>query len=109
MSTKLAGTKSEASKDKLIHDFRAVVTDAEELLRATAGQAGDKVAAARERIQENLVVAKARLNAAEFEMIEKTKIAAKATDEYVHDNPWTAIGVGASVGVIIGMLIGRGR
>lgn len=107
MSTKLAG--SEASKEKLVQDFRAVVADAEELLRATAGQAGEQVAAVRERIQENLVEAKARLNETEFAMIEKTKYAAKATDEYVHDNPWTAIGVAASVGVVVGMLIGRGR
>jgi len=107
MSTKLAG--SEASKEKLVQDFRAVVADAEELLRATAGQAGEKVAAARECIQENLVAAKEHLNEAELAMIEKTKYAAKATDEYVHDNPWTAIGVAASVGVIVGMLIGRGR
>ncbi len=109
MSTKVAGAGIEADKEKLIEDFRAVVADAEELLRATAGQAGEKVAAARERIQENLVIAKARLNEAEFAMIEKTKRAAKATDEYVHDNPWTAIGVGASVGIIVGMLIGRSR
>ena len=109
MSTKLAGAGSEAGKEKLVHDFRLVVADAEELLRATAGQAGEKVAAARERIQENLVAVKEHLNEAELAMIEKTKYAAKATDEYVHDNPWTAIGVAASVGVIVGMLIGRGR
>jgi len=108
MSTKLAA-ESEAGKEKLIQDFRAVVADAEELLRTTAGQAGEKVTAARERIQERLGTAKVRLNEAELAMIEKSKHAAKVTDEYVHDNPWTAIGVGASVGVIIGMLIGRGR
>ena len=42
------------SKDKLVDDFRAVVADAEELLRATANQAGEKVGAARERIQDSL-------------------------------------------------------
>lgn len=109
MSAKLAEAESEASKEKLMRDFRLVVTDAEDLLRATAGQAGEKVAAARERIQENLATAKARLSEAESAMIEKTRYAAKATDEYVHDNPWKAVGVAAGVGVIVGMLIGRGR
>jgi ElaB/YqjD/DUF883 family membrane-anchored ribosome-binding protein len=65
MSTKLAGSGSEASKEKLVQDFREVVADAEELLRVTAGQAGEKVVAARERIQEKLVTAKARLNEAD--------------------------------------------
>ena len=109
MGTRLSGAEREVSKEKLIQDFRMVVTDAEELLRATAGQAGEKVSAVRGRIQENLEVAKERLNAAEDAVVAKTKEAAIATDEYVHENPWTAVGVGAAVGVIVGMLIGRGR
>ena len=109
MSTKLAGVESEVTKEKLMHDFRAVVADSEELLRATAGIAGEKVSAARERIQENLAVAKARLSAAEEAVMAKTKQAAKATDEYVHENPWKAVGIGVGVGLIVGMLISRGR
>ena len=109
MSTKLAGTESEVSKEKLMQDLRLVVSDAEELLRATAGVAGEKVSVARERIQENLAVAKVSLANAEEALLAKTREAAKATDEYVHDNPWKAVGIGAAVGVIVGMLIGRGR
>jgi len=100
---------AEVSKEKLIQDLRAVVADADELLRATAGQAGEKVSAARERIEENVAAAKRRLAAAEEDALESAREAAKMTDAYVHDNPWTAIGVAASVGVIVGMLIGRGR
>ena len=109
MSTKLAGAESEVSKEKLMQDFRVVVTDAEELLRATAGLAGEKVSEARERIQENLASAKVRLSAAEEAMVAKTRQAARATDEYVHENPWRAVGIGAGVGLIVGMLISRGR
>lgn len=109
MSTKLAGVEGDVSKEKLMRDLRVVVTDAEELLRATAGQAGEKVAVARERIQENLAAAKARLVVAEEAVLAKTKQAARATDEYVHENPWRAVGIGAGVGLIIGMLISRGR
>lgn len=109
MSTKLAGVESEVSKEKLMQDLRVVVSDAEELLRATAGQAGEKATAARERIQESLVSAKARLIVAEEAVVAKTKQAAKATDEYVHENPWKAVGIAAGVGLVIGMLISRGR
>ncbi len=109
MSTKSAGVEGEVSKEKLMQDLRVVVADAEELLRATAGQAGEKVSAARERIQENLAAAKVRLAAAQEAMAVKTKQAAKATDEYVHENPWKAVGIAAGVGLIVGMLISRGR
>lgn len=92
-----------------MQDLRVVVADAEELLRATAGQAGEKVSAARERIQENLAAAKERLAAAQEAVVASTKQAAKVTDEYVHENPWKAVGIAAGAGLIIGMLISRGR
>ena len=109
MNTKSANVQGDVSKAKLMQDLRVVVGDAEELLRATAGQAGEKMSVARERIQENLAAAKVRLEAAEQVVIEKAKQAAKATDDYVHENPWKAVGVGAGIGLIIGMLISRGR
>jgi len=109
MNTKLAGMEVEVSKEKLMQDLRMVVADAEELLRATAGQAGEKVSAARERIQENLTAAKVRLAAAQEAVADKARQAANATDEYVQENPWKAVGIGAGVGLIIGMLISRGR
>jgi ElaB/YqjD/DUF883 family membrane-anchored ribosome-binding protein len=109
MSTQSARTASEVSKEKLMQDFRVVVADAESLLHATAGLANEKVSAARERIQENLATAKARLSTAEEAVVAKTKQAAKATDEYVHENPWKAVGIGVGVGLIVGMLISRGR
>jgi len=109
MTTKSANAENEISKEKLMQDLRVVVADAEELLRATAGQAGEKVSVARERIQENLAAAKQRLAVAQDAVVAKTKEAAKMTDEYVHENPWKAVGIGAGVGLIIGMLIARGR
>jgi len=109
MNAKLANVENEISKEKLMQDLRVVVADAEDLLRATAGQAGEKVSAARERIQENLAAAKQRLAAAQDAVVARTKEAAKVTDEYVHENPWKAVGIGAGVGLIIGMLIARGR
>lgn len=109
MSNGLTNVEGEVSKEKLMQDLRVVVADAEELLRATASQAGEKVAAARERIQENLAAAKERLVIAQQQVTAKAKQAAKVTDEYVHENPWKAVGIAAGAGLIIGMLISRGR
>jgi ElaB/YqjD/DUF883 family membrane-anchored ribosome-binding protein len=97
------------SKEKLLQDLRGVVSGAEELLRATASQTGDKVAVARERIEANLAVAKERLQVAEQAVLEKGRQAATATDDYVHDNPWQAVGIAGGIGLLIGMLISRGR
>jgi ElaB/YqjD/DUF883 family membrane-anchored ribosome-binding protein len=98
---------TDASKDKLVADLKIVVADAEELLRATASQAGEKVSAARERIQASLASAKIKLSDAERAALEKAKLAAKEADEYVHENPWTAVGIAAAAGLVLGLLIGR--
>ena len=95
------------TKEKLASDLRVVISDAEELLRATAGQAGEKIAAARVRIEESLGDAKRRLAGYGAAAGEQAKMAARATDEFVHEHPWQAVGVGAALGVIIGMLIAR--
>lgn len=96
-----------ATKEKLVADLKVLIADTDELLRATASQAGEKAAAARDRIQASLSSAKVRLAEAERVGIEKTKQAAKATDNYVHEHPWTAIGITAAAALVIGMLIGR--
>ncbi len=93
--------------DKLIADFKVVVGDAEELLRATAGQAGDKVADMRARAQEHLVTAKNSLAEAQAVVVDKAKAVGRATDDYVHDNPWRSVGVAAGFGLVVGLLIGR--
>ena len=98
---------TDASKDKLVADLKIVVSDAEELLKATASLAGDKAAVARERIQASLASAKVKLGEAERVVLEQTKKAAKATDEYVNENPWQAVGIAAAAGFVLGLLIGR--
>lgn len=98
---------TDVSKEKLVADLKVVVSDAEELLKATAAQAGEKVSAARERIQASLGTAKVKLAEADRALREQTKKAAKLTDEYVHENPWTAVGIAAGIGLLLGMLISR--
>jgi len=98
---------SAANKDKLVSDLKVVVADAEELLRATAGAAGEKVGELRERMTLRLRDAKERLIDAEAALIDKTKAAARATDDFVHDEPWKAVGVAAALGLALGVLIGR--
>ena len=105
MTTETAS--SDVTKEQLIHDFKVVVADAEALLKATAGQGGEAMVGVRAKVSESLASAKAKLSDAEAALVARTKAAAKATDEYVHGHPWQAIGIAASVGVVIGLLIGR--
>jgi ElaB/YqjD/DUF883 family membrane-anchored ribosome-binding protein len=96
-----------ANKDKLISDMKVVMADADELLRVTASQAGDKVSELRGRIQSSLTSARASLADAQAAAVEKAKELGHATDDYVHANPWRSVGIAAGVGLIVGLLIGR--
>lgn len=94
-------------KEKLVADLKVVVSDAEELLAATAHQTGEKITELRERMQTNLRLARLKLADAEAALRETTRQMANATDHYVHENPWKAIGIAAGAGLLVGMLIGR--
>jgi ElaB/YqjD/DUF883 family membrane-anchored ribosome-binding protein len=99
--------KSMNLSDEVIADFRDVVADAEALIKATAGHGGDKVAEIRARAEASLNAMKNRLAETQRAVLVKTREAAKATDVYVHENPWKAIGASAAVGMVIGLLIAR--
>ena len=97
----------DASKEQLVRDFKVLVADTEALLKATAGQSGEAVAAVRAKIGDSLAVAKVKMAEAEQLALEKAKAAVTATDQYVHEHPWHAVGVAAGIGLVIGLLIGR--
>lgn len=96
-----------APREQLVADLKVLMSDVEELVKATASQSGDKIAEIRGRIQSAAAELRPRLAQAEALLKEKARIAAATTDDYVHDHPWTAMGISAGVGIIIGLLIGR--
>lgn len=98
---------ADSSKQKFVSDMKVVVSDAEEILRATAGVAGERMVDLRERIGERLRDAKLRIADAEAALVDKTKAAARATDDYVNENPWQAVGIAAGIGLLLGIIIGR--
>lgn len=98
---------NDVTTEKLMEDLKLVMSDAEELVRATAGQANDKVSAARARAQASLDAAKARIAGVGDQVSARSRQAARATDDYVHENPWSSIGVATGLGVLLGFLIGR--
>jgi ElaB/YqjD/DUF883 family membrane-anchored ribosome-binding protein len=95
------------AREKLMADMKTVINDAESWLRTSGQQTGDDIRTAKAKFEATLQTAKADLIKLEQQMQARTKDAAKATNEYVKDNPWKAVGLGAAVGVICGMLISR--
>jgi ElaB/YqjD/DUF883 family membrane-anchored ribosome-binding protein len=97
----------DASTDKLMHDLKTVVGDAEELLKATANQGGAEIARIRARAEESLKTARSRIRDLTQAAEAQAREYAADVDKRVHDNPWTAIGIAAGVGLVVGILLGR--
>ena len=110
MTGQATATEAEVEKGirgKLVEDLKAVVADAEELLKATASQTGERIAAARAKAEESLKAAKVRLAEEEVAVMAKTRAAAKAAEDYVRAKPWNAVGIAAVAGLVLGILATR--
>lgn len=95
--------ETNAEKDRLVQDLKNVARDAEELMKATAHEVGDKAKEARQRL--NAALASARANCAHWE--EKAVAGAKVADRTIREHPYESIGVAFGVGVLLGVLLGK--
>ncbi len=95
------------STDKLLQDLQSVVREAEALLKATAGHAGDKVDEVRARAEQAVREARSRIDDVEHQTMRHVREAATEAEGYVRDNPWQALGVAAGAGLLLGLLLGR--
>lgn len=93
--------------DKLLHDLQVVVRDAEALLKATAGQAGEKLQDARAKAEESLSQAKSRIDSLEQAALESGKEMVDTAEGYIRQNPWQSLGVAAGIGLVLGVLLSR--
>ncbi|HEV3183165.1 MAG TPA: DUF883 family protein [Steroidobacteraceae bacterium] len=85
---------------QIAEDLRAIVTDAEALLRSTANAGGAEM---QERAQATLQDLRARLNALEHTVRSR----ARDVDSYVRDNPWQAVAAVGGVALLLGLIMGR--
>jgi ElaB/YqjD/DUF883 family membrane-anchored ribosome-binding protein len=86
----------DVTTDKLMHELKNVVGDAEDLLKATASQSGEHITRIRARAEESVRAARARM-----------KDSAEMLDDQVRDHPWSAVGIAAGAGLLLGILLGR--
>jgi len=93
------------SKEKLVKDFQSVIADTEELMKFVTNESGGKAQALRDKIGQNLRAATEYLQDIEGAVVDKSKTAARMTDEYVHENAWRTVGIAIAVGILVGILL----
>jgi ElaB/YqjD/DUF883 family membrane-anchored ribosome-binding protein len=94
----------QVTSEKLIRDVRVVVHGAEELIRATAGDVGEKTREARARLAGALVVTRDTCNRLEENLMGR----ARSMDALIRSHPYQCLGMALAVGILSGWL-GRRR
>ena len=97
----------ERTRDNLVDDFSAVLAEAEHLLKKASNETGDRARDLRQQVESKLLSAKLRLQELQGEAMDRARSAARATDDYVHDNPWQVIGAAAAIAFLAGLLMNR--
>ena len=96
-----------AIRERLVDEFVSMLSEAEDLLKKAGAETGERARDLRAQVEGKLLTAKLRLQELEGEAVDRARDAARYTDDYVHENPWRAIGVVAAVGFVAGLMMNR--
>jgi ElaB/YqjD/DUF883 family membrane-anchored ribosome-binding protein len=107
----MSAKRADVSTDRLQEEFNTVVTETEQLLKSLATAGGEKAGSLRDGVADGIAAAGERLEQLRQQALAQANAAGQATDDYVRDNPWRAIGIAAAVsglaGLVAGLLISR--
>jgi ElaB/YqjD/DUF883 family membrane-anchored ribosome-binding protein len=89
------------------HDFHTFLADIEDLIKDIATLTGDDLAQARVKLSSRIDAAKVSAEAVGESLTQRAKQTAVSTNNYLHENPWTAVGASAAIAFLLGMLTTR--
>ncbi|MDX7986999.1 DUF883 domain-containing protein [Xenorhabdus sp. 12] len=95
------------NSEELRDELQALADTLEEVLNGSADKSKAELEKLRDKAEKTLKGARATLDEAGDKLIGQTKEIAGQADSYVRDNPWTGVGIGAAVGIVLGVLLSR--
>lgn len=102
-----SGQADQAAQSGVAGEYRAFLDDVGDLLSSATSMSGEDFARAKARFSARISAAKESIGRAGDALAQRAKSGASATDQYVHEQPWQAVGIAAGVGLLIGFLLGR--
>jgi len=96
------------NRQVLIEDAKLLLADTQELLQLIADQASENVTDLRFRLEDKITQYKKDLSKLQDASVTNVRQVGQVADEYVHHEPWTAIGIAAVFAFVVGLLVGRG-
>lgn len=99
------------AKDNVAEDLRAelkyLADTLEEVLNSSTDKSKEELGKLRSKAESVLKDSRVRLSDTSDAIVKQTRETAARADEYVRENPWTGVGIGAAVGLVVGVLLSR--
>lgn len=99
------------AKDNVAEDLRAELKNLadtlEEVLSSSTDKSKEELGKLRSKAESVLKDSRVRLSDTSDAIVKQTRETAARADEYVRENPWTGVGIGAAVGLVVGVLLSR--
>lgn len=88
-------------------EFHSFLADIEDLIISTTSLTGDDLARAKAKLSERIATARTSMERMGGAISDRARSSAVATNKYVHEQPWKAVGIGAAIGVLLGFMLSR--
>ena len=88
-------------------EFQNFVADIEDLITSMTPLTGEDLARAKAKLAERVELAKESFSGYGGQIADRARQTARVTDAYVRENPWTSIGIGAILGLLVGIAVSR--
>lgn len=102
-----AGVKSATARAPKTSEFQNFIADIEDLITSMTPLSGADLDRAKERLAERVEAAKESLTEVGGEIAERARRSARVTNAYVHEHPWQSVGIGAILGLLVGLAVSR--
>ena len=97
----------DTTSENLRAELKSLADTLEEVLNSSADKSKEEVSKLRSKAEQALKESRYRLGETGDAIAKQTRVAAARADEYVRENPWTGVGIGAAIGVVLGVLLSR--
>ena len=105
--TGLQGSRATKTRAESTGEFSNFVSDIEHLITSMTSLTGQDLERAKQKLAERVEAAKVTLTEAGGRIAETARQSARATDTYVHEHPWQSVGIGAILGLLVGIAVSR--
>jgi ElaB/YqjD/DUF883 family membrane-anchored ribosome-binding protein len=95
------------SSSGLVREYHKLLADLEDLIGSASTLTSEELGRAKAALTSRVASARASALQMGNAVTERVQAGARATDQYVHNQPWQAVGISAVAGILVGFLIGR--